>query len=192
MESKNVNNHNGINMKCDLDKKIHKKIFYDDIVKSSKKMNSKIPIFSDKFNNNIIELRKSKNNHELTLNNTKKYSNKKQILTEKIEKIERIPKLSKIHITNKDINKNNKKIKKNGNDVKNQNKKNNQFNNKDIKEKILSSKSNSKKNKNYTKSLLIMNTPKLNDNSETDIITSHEKNVSELKTPKTLSDDSII
>mgnify|MGYP002626248037 CR=1 FL=1 len=36
-----------------------------------------------------------------------------------------------------------------------------------------------------------MNTPKLNDNSEIDIITSHEKNVSEIKTPKTISDDSI-
>ena len=108
MEAKNVNNHNDINVRCEFDKKIHKKLFYDDIVKSSKKLNSKIKIFSDKFNNNITEIRKSKNNNELTLNNTKKYSNKKQILTEKIEKI---PKSSKINMANKDTNKKNKKLK---------------------------------------------------------------------------------
>ena len=191
MDGKTNINPNKNNIKSGISKKNRLKIFYNNIIKSSKKPSSKISIFSSKLNNNKEKIR-SKNN-EMTLNNhTKKNSKKKQIITAQKEKI---PRSSKNHMNQKINNKNNRKSRINKKEINNsltfQN--NIDKNNNCIKEKILSSNSFSKINKKVTKSLSISNPPIINGNSELeDIITSYEILPSELKTPKTISEDSFI
>ena len=199
MDGKFNINSNKTNIKSEIDKKNKLKIFYNNITNSSKKQNTKISIFSSKLNINKKEKRKNIKN-EMTLNiTTKKHSKKKRIITEKKEKN---IKSSKNNTNQKINNKSNKKnkIKKvlNNNNIINsityQNHNiNNNINYTNIKDKILTSKSNLNLNLNLTKSLSILNTPPFNDNSELDdVITSYEISPSELKTPKTLSEDSFI
>ena len=198
MDGKFNINSNKINTKNEIDKNNQLKIFYNNITNSSKKPNSKISILKSKLNINKKEKRKNIKN-EMTLNiTTKKHSKKKQIITEKKEKI---PKSSKNNTNQKNNNKNNRKNKiekvlnKNNiiNSITYQNDNINNHNYTNIKDKILSSKSNSNMKLNLIKSLSILNTPAFNDNSDfDDIITSYEISPSQLQTPKTISDDSFI
>ena len=176
-------------MKSETNNKNLKQIFSNNITKSSKKPNSNFSIFSLKINNNI-ESRKNKKN-ELSLNNINKTNlNKKQIITEKREKI---PKASNKYLLQNNNNKNNRKNKKNdNNNFSYQNDDNNQVNHNKKKEKILSSKSNIKKNKNHIKSLSISITPDNNKYPDLEVNTSFELLPSEIKTPKTISEDSFI
>ena len=183
MEGKIINNQNHLNMKNEFEKKIKKKLF--NIVKSSKKPNSKISIFSPK-SINITEDRKNKNN-KMILNLEKNHQ--KEIITEKVEKI---PKSSSNHKNDKINIKNDKKnkIKSGNNDNNHQNTKDQKNNKNSINDKILSFKS--KKYKNFSKSFSISNNQLIYDYSETDVVTSYEKNTSELKTPKTISEGSFL
>ena len=177
MEENNIMNNNNINIENTLDKKYVRQLLYNNLIKSSKKPKSNLSILPTKLN--------IKQKNEMTLNNTKKSIK------------EKIPISSKNLIMIKNINENNKKAKislmnnNNETNITYQNNINSQQSNNITKEKKLIP-SKISKIRTHTKSLSMSNIPIINDNSNADMESSHEKSPSELRTPKTISEDSFI
>ena len=185
MEDNNINNHNNINTENKINKKYIRQLLYNNIVKSSKKDKSNLSIIPNKFN------KKQKN--EMTLNNTKKDTREKIPISSKnpiVKKnINKKKTKNKIDIINNNINNNINKTKSN---ITYQNNLYSQQNNNTLpnKKKLIPSKMN--RIRIHNKSLSMSNIPMTNDNSKGDMESSHEKSPSELRTPKTISEDSFI
>ena len=181
MEENDDNNHINTNKEKAIDKKFIRQLLYNNIIKSSKKLKTNLSMIPTKFN------KKPKN--EMSLNNIKKTIK------------EKIPISSENKIVRKKINKNTKKSKidiisnNNSNSKANVNKtyQNNlsiQHNNNTItnKKKLIPSKMS--KIRIHAKSLSMSNIPLIDNNSYINSTSSHEKSPSELRTPKTISEDS--
>ena len=177
MEENNIMNHNNINIENTLDKKYVRQLLYNNLIKSSKKPKSNLSILPTKLN--------IKQKNEMTLNNTKKGIKEKIPISSKnllmIKNINKINKKAMLDI----INNNNKA------NITYQNNINSQQSNNITKEKKLIP-SKISKIRTHTKSLSMSNIPIINDNSNADMESSHEKSPSELRTPKTISEDSFI
>ena len=177
MEENNIMNYNNINIENTLDKKYVRQLLYNNLIKSSKKPKSNLSILPTKLN--------IKQKNEMTLNNTKKGIKEKIPISSKnllmIKNINKINKKAKLDI----INNNNKA------NITYQNNINSQQSNNITKEKKLIP-SKISKIRTHTKSLSMSNIPIINDNSNADMESSHEKSPSELRTPKTISEDSFI
>ena len=177
MEENNIMNNNNINIENTLDKKYVRQLLYNNLIKSSKKPKSNLSILPTKLN--------IKQKNEMTLNNTKKGIKEKIPISSKnllmIKNINKINKKAKLDI----INNNNKA------NITYQNNINSQQSNNITKEKKLIP-SKISKIRTHTKSLSMSNIPIINDNSNADMESSHEKSPSELRTPKTISEDSFI
>ena len=188
MEDNNINNNNNIN-NINIENKINKKyirqLLYNNIVKSSKKEKSNLSIIPNKFN--------IKQKNEMILNNTKKNTREKIPISSKnpiVKKnINKKKTKNKIDIINNNINNNMNKTKSN---ITYQNNLYSQQNNNTLpnKKKLIPSKMN--RYRIHNKSLSMSNIPMTNDNSKGDMESSHEKSPSELRTPKTISEDSFI
>ena len=180
MEENDDNNHINTNKEYAIDKKFIRQLLYNIIIKSSKKLKTNLSMIPKKIN------KKPKN--EMSLNNIKKtikekipISSENKILRKKINKN---TKKSKIEISNYNSNskakvnktyQNNLSIQQNNNTITN-------------KKKLIPSKMS--KIRIHTKSLSMSNIPLIDNNSYINSTSSHEKSPSELRTPKTISEDS--
>ena len=187
---KNINN--------EFDKKINKKIVYNNIIKSTQKSNSRISIFTKKSNTkNKKDKGKNTKPKETSVTNTKKpILSKKEIKKEKQEKT-----IS--------LNTANERLKPKGNSLTNKKSNKQKSNEKD--NKLRDSNNNNKVNKEDIKKLnqnteqknisitkrnkfkeSIYDSPFINKNLEDDLVTSFERKPSDLKSPETISENSFL